>query len=75
LSLEAANQQLSSAQERLRSVQHKIMALEEALVNLTADFKQATEAKLRCQVNTGVSEGRGSGVQTTKQRRPSYDVR
>ena len=49
LSLEAANQQLSAAQDRLRSVQHKISVFEEALVKLTAEFKQATEAKMRSQ--------------------------
>lgn len=50
LSLEAANQQLATAEERLRAVQNKIAALEEALVKLKAEYTRATDAKLRCQV-------------------------
>jgi len=52
LSLEAANQQLAAAEERLRAVQNKIAALEEALVKLKAEYTRATDAKLRCQVNS-----------------------
>jgi len=50
VSLELANQQLAAAEERLRAVQNKIAALEEALVKLKAEYTRATDAKLRCQV-------------------------
>jgi len=50
LSLEAANQQLAAAEDRLRAVQNKIATFEEALVKLKADYTRATDAKLRCQV-------------------------
>jgi len=50
LSLEAANQQLAAAEDRLRAVQNKIATLEEALVKLKAEYTRATDAKLRCQV-------------------------
>lgn len=50
MSLEAANQQLAAAEERLRAVQNKIATLEEALVKLKAEYTRATDAKLRCQV-------------------------
>ncbi len=49
LALEAANQQLTTAQEKLRQIQTKINALEEALAKLTAEFERATGEKLRCQ--------------------------
>jgi len=52
VSLELANQQLAAAEERLRAVQNKIAALEEALVKLKAEYTRATDAKLRCQVNS-----------------------
>lgn len=50
MSLEAANQQLAAAEDRLRAVQNKIATFEEALVKLKADYTRATDAKLRCQV-------------------------
>ena len=50
MSLEAANQQLAAAEDRLRAVQNKIATLEEALVKLKAEYTRATDAKLRCQV-------------------------
>ena len=40
LALEAANAQLSAAQEKLKQIQNKIQALEEALAKLTAEFEQ-----------------------------------
>ena len=50
LSLEAANQQLAAAEDRLHAVQNKIATLEEALLKLKAEYTRATDAKLRCQV-------------------------
>ena len=49
LALEAANEQLRSASEKLRIIQNKIVTLEEALGKLTAEFEAATAAKLKCQ--------------------------
>ena len=49
LALEAANQKQAAAQEKLRQIQNKINALEEALGKLTAEFEKATSAKLKCQ--------------------------
>ena len=49
LALETANAQLSAAQEKLKQIQIKINALEEALGKLTAEFEFATNEKLRCQ--------------------------
>ena len=49
LALEAANTKQAAAQEKLRHIQIKINALEEALGKLTAEFEKATAAKLKCQ--------------------------
>ena len=49
LALEAANAKQAAAQEKLRQIQTKINALEEALGKLTAEFEKATAAKLKCQ--------------------------
>src|SRR6218665_83320 len=49
LALEAANEQLRTAEERLLFVQNKISTLEAALAKLTAEFQAATQAKNKCQ--------------------------
>lgn len=49
LALEAANEQLRTAEEKLQMVQNKISTLEAALGKLTAEFQAATEAKIKCQ--------------------------
>ena len=47
--LEAANQELANAQEKLTVITQKVVSLEEQLARLTADFEQATADKLKCQ--------------------------
>jgi len=47
--LNAANEQLNSAMEKLNQLKIKIQGLEQALSKLTAEFERATQAKLKCQ--------------------------
>lgn len=47
--LEAANAELSAAQDKLLVITQKVASLEEMLAKLTADFEKATADKLRCQ--------------------------
>lgn len=47
--LDAANEELRQATEKLQALQDKVHALEESLNKLTAEFRAATEEKLRCQ--------------------------
>jgi len=47
--LNAANDQLNAAMEKLTQLKVKISALELALSKLTAEFEKATQAKLKCQ--------------------------
>jgi dynein heavy chain len=49
LALQAANDQLNAAQEKLTTLKTKINQLEQALAKLTAEFEAATAAKLKCQ--------------------------
>ena len=55
LALEAANQQLNAATEKLRIIQNRIASLEEALAKLTAEFEEATAAKLKCQQEADIT--------------------
>lgn len=47
--LNQANAELSAAQDRLRFLNNQIESLEEQLSTLTAEFREATNAKLKCQ--------------------------
>ncbi|KAL5110547.1 Dynein beta chain ciliary [Taenia crassiceps] len=47
--LDAANEELRQATEKLQGLQDKVRVLEESLNKLTAEFRAATEEKLRCQ--------------------------
>lgn len=47
--LDAANEELRAATEKLQGLQDKVRVLEESLGKLTAEFRAATEEKLRCQ--------------------------
>ena len=47
--LNQATQTRQAAEDRLVGIQTKISELEEALSKLTAEYQQATEAKLKCQ--------------------------
>lgn len=47
--LNQANAELSAAQDRLRFLNNQIESLEEQLSVLTAEFREATNAKLKCQ--------------------------
>lgn len=50
LALEQANNDLSTAQEKLRVIKGKINQLEEELGTLTREFERATSEKIRCQL-------------------------
>ncbi|CAB3241075.1 unnamed protein product [Arctia plantaginis] len=47
--LQAANAELAAASEKLRCIKAKVVALEELLASLTADFEKATAEKMKCQ--------------------------
>ncbi|XP_058791425.1 dynein beta chain, ciliary [Phymastichus coffea] len=47
--LAQANAELAAAQDKLGVIKRKVASLEEQLAALTAEFEQATEAKLKCQ--------------------------
>ncbi|XP_037074053.1 dynein beta chain, ciliary-like [Pollicipes pollicipes] len=49
LALEAANAELAAAQDKLAEIKERVVVLEETLGKLTADFEEATAAKVKCQ--------------------------
>lgn len=51
-----ANSELSTAQERLKALNNQIASLEEQLAVLTAEFQEASNAKLKCQAEADTTK-------------------
>ncbi|GAB1599188.1 dynein beta chain, ciliary [Argonauta hians] len=49
IALNQANAELAAAQDKLAVIQNKITELEKSLAKLTNEFKEATDAKMKCQ--------------------------